>query len=134
MKQLVRNVRELKTPQKAGADVLPLSVSAVSTIGPQAILSNTAQSFRITITPSATSLTLWNFPFTVYVDTHDAAHAWPTGASLTSSQLSTRVTAQQDYLGYNLTTNQQVFIIRIENYDSGSHSYYVDFISVTPFV
>lgn len=134
VKNLNRNVRELKTPQHNGADVLPVSISGAGIIGPFSIPAGAVRNAIFTVIPSAALDTLWNFPFTAYVDSMDDAHKWPDGGSLSTAQQLIEVIGHQDYQDYNQATNVQTFKVRVINNDVSSHNIYVALISLTPFV
>lgn len=87
--------------------------------------------FTITTTPARPSLSVWNFLITIRVDTDDAAHEWPSGASLSAAQLSLRMSQFIDWANSNDTRNIRKHKIVIENFSGGNRTYYLKFKAYT---
>jgi hypothetical protein len=125
---------QFKNTQPIGADSMPIAISGVTNIGPLLVHAGSSEAVNITFTPTSTLLTLWNFLWTPYVDTYSSGYAFPYGGALSNGQLQSRIEGRQDFYAFNRTINQQMYSIRIENYDTVDHSYYVDIIAMTPYV
>jgi len=81
--------------------------------------------FIITTTPTDENLGLWNFLFSVYCDVEDAAHILPNGSSLTTAQKNCDVEIYTDWARSGDALNRRANIIKINNNDSSSHTYYL---------
>lgn len=101
---------------------------SVATFGPLTIVSGITKTLVITVTPGNNVLTLWNYLFTVTVDVADPVnYFFPGGSSLSAAQRNLRVYNWIDWANSNDTTNVRAFFIRLENYDTNSHDYYIYF-------
>lgn len=127
IEELKRQVREIKTVQRIGGDVLTTIASGLVTSGPVTTAAGLGANFNITVTPGSPILTLWNYLFTVYVDVLDAAHEFPNGASLTADQRKLTIMNWIDWANSSDITNIRLFKIRVRNDDSVSHDYYIKF-------
>ena len=103
---------------------VPEGINDVTT-GSTTIAAGSAASFIATTYPSASRLSLWNFLFSIYVDTNDDHYVFPNGASLTSAQRNLRITQWLDWADSSDIDNVRVHKIRLENTDSSSHTYYL---------
>lgn len=127
IEELKRQVREIKTVQRIGGDVLTTIASSLVTNGPVTTSPGLGANFTITVTPGSPILTLWNYLFTIYVDVLDSAHEFPNGASLTADQRKLTIMNWIDWANSSDITNIRVFKIRVRNDDSSSHDYYIKF-------
>lgn len=134
-----RNIRELKTPQKIGADVLDVqSLPTADTVlgfPGGSTTYNTGSGGILTInyafTPNSSTLTLWNFLVSLYIDPTsfnaggipDSAHLYPTGGSLTNGMRTVKVESWIDWATSSDTTNIRRLIVNINNQDSVPHNY-----------
>jgi len=125
---LKRDLREIKTKQPIGADILqvvPLPLAGVGFAGPFTIPANGATNVNVNFTPDDDTLTVWNFLWTLYIDVDDPDNAWPSGASLTAGQLNIHVFSWVDWFSSSDSTNERTYKIRILNDDTSSHDYYL---------
>ncbi len=133
-----RDLRELKTKQPIGADVLKVvgvpNGLGVLLAGPLTLLGGQSGTFNVTTTPSSQILTIWNFAFTVYVDNTTNAYQWPNGSSITVGSGNIFCVPWLDWADSSDTTNVRVFKVRISNEDPGAvtHSYYLRFKAYLP--
>jgi hypothetical protein len=90
--------------------------------------------FNFVILPSNQTLTIWNFAVTLYVDPTfdpvtgipDNAHALGGGSStLTYGQRNCAADRYMDWAESNDSNNLRAFKVRVINFDSSSHSYYI---------
>jgi hypothetical protein len=135
VKTLNRYVRELKTPQKAGADIITVAaVPFVGTLGGGITLpAGATGSFVVSITPADSTLTLWNFLFSIAIDVADFTNnVFPNGPSVTANMRSMRLYNWIDWATSSDTSNKRVVNIRIENTDTSSHDYYLALRSYLP--
>jgi hypothetical protein len=133
-----RNIRELKTPQKVGADVLQVqSLPDSNTVlafpggsGTYTLAANSLSTVYHAFPANYTTLTLWNFLVSLYVDPTsfspggiaDSAHLFPVGGSLTDAQRNMRFESWIDWADSSDTTNARMFIINVWNMDSAPHN------------
>ena len=134
IEQLKQQMIMLKTNiQKVGADVLDIQSGNLVSATSATILAGNSVTMSITnsgITDKV--LTIMNYEFTVYVDTKDLAHAYPSG-SLTSAQRLLKLESWLDFITSDEgTDNHRTYIIRIVNQDTVSHVYFIDFKIITP--
>lgn len=126
--EMQRSSLELKTKtQQIGADVVAVQgiPSGGAATGSFTLATNSAATFTVTVTPTNQLLTLWNFLFDIRVDVNDADHQFPNGAALTTAQRQMR---QYEWISWgdsSDTTNIRTFKVRVENYDTVSHDYYL---------
>lgn len=130
---------DMKTKQPIGADSLavigipesPLPLS----VGPITIAAGSSLTLNVTNIPVADRLTLWNFAFTILVDSEDDFdYQWPAGSALSLNARELFVFDWLDWADSSDTTNTRVYKIRIRNSDpSGTtHDYYVKFKAYAP--
>lgn len=128
-----RAIRELKSAvQSVGGDALAVQSTSLLFGGPLALAAGDAGTFVVTVFPASSTLTLWNFLFTVLVDGTTVNDAFPNGSNMTTAKRNMRLFNWIDWADSNDTTNVRVVKIRIENYDSSSHNYYIDFKAYYP--
>lgn len=135
IKTLNRYVRELKTPQKQGADVIAVQAvpSAGYLLGSNTIAAGDRGGFIVTGTPANSTLTLWNDLFTVSIDSSDTVgYGFPGGGLLTPSQRLVRFWHWIDWATSSDITNMRKFYFEIENLDSSSHTYYLSWRAYIP--
>lgn len=128
VKEQSRYIRELKTPQPIGADVLDVSIIPfIGTLGASITLgAGSVGSFVATITPADSTLTLWNFLFSIAIDAADFANnLFPSGPSVTPAMRNMRLYNWIDWASSSDVSNTRVFNMRVENYDTSSHTYYL---------
>lgn len=82
-------------------------------------------------TPQDDRLSLWNFLFSVYVDTDAYTHILPAGASLTAAQKKIRVTHWLDWADSSDIDNERSHRFLFENYDTSSHTLYFKYKAYT---
>lgn len=151
---LKRNVRELKTPQQVGVDIIQVqsipSSGYAELSGPlylqpgnNGIANYSTGTFRVTnLETTVPEQTLWNFAYTIYVDpiidfvggreVPDPTFAFPTGSALTLGQLNFFSASWEDYLASSFSTNQPLYSIFIANRDTVAHQYWIEFIAFLP--
>ena len=131
VKRHERQIRELKTLQLIGGDVIEVEATnaALATVTLGAGLTEV---LFITFTPSTQVLMNVDCYVSIYVDTDDNNHIWPNGASLTSAQKKVRRSLTPDWAFSNDATGERVFLFSLENYDTASHTYYVRITSYAP--
>lgn len=126
---LQRTSLELKTKtQQIGADVVAVQgipEGGADGTGSITLATNSAATMNVTVTPANATLTLWNFLFDVRVDTNDYAYQFPNGSSLTTAQRQLRLYSWISWGDSSDTTNIRTFKVRVENYDTVSHTYYL---------
>jgi hypothetical protein len=134
MKELAnlrREMAQLKTPQKVGADVVQVQGLPNGSYlhgGPLTLTSGLTRTFIVTVIPGSQVLTLWNYLFTVTVDVDDPVeYAFPAGPSLSAAQRNLRVYHWIDWAASSDVTNTRVVYVRIENFDVSSHDVYLYF-------
>lgn len=142
MKQMKRNIREMKTPQRIGGDVFNVQSipdgNVVHVIGPLNLTASGGAAFSGTfiwfVTPNSQILTLWNFLPSVYVDpTIDPITGIPdvanllggSTASLTAGQRNCTFSPYIDWAESSDSTNMRAYKVRVVNFDSSSHAYYL---------
>ncbi|HVB24133.1 MAG TPA: hypothetical protein VNG51_19500 [Ktedonobacteraceae bacterium] len=141
IKLLKRNVREMKTPQKVGGDILqlqtiPAAANEVNIQGPAYLLPTAPYNdwiFTCQGYPLNKVLTLWNFAFTLYVDptldpvtgVPDANNLWPNGFNLTPGQQNASMTWWLDWAQSDDTLNDRIYQVYIKNNDTANHNYYL---------
>lgn len=130
---LQRQILDLRTRQKIGADAISTRVSTTYTFGPITIAAAAYSWFSITVTPNIPTLTIWNHEVTVYVDSNGLdMYSFPTGSFLTGGKEKMRQSVWLDWYNSNDATGARNIKILIENTDSASHNYYIKFDSVSP--
>jgi len=142
-----RNIRELKTPQKIGADVL--QVQSLPTAGSVYSVSISLSSgggeypFLVSLQPDSNTLTLWNLFWTLYIDPTsfssggipDAQHQWPLSQDtsfLTPGQLNFQLHHNADWANSSDSTNGRVWKFWLINNDTSVHTYYLFFKAYLP--
>lgn len=124
---LKREMAQLKTPQKIGADIISVDripSGAEVASGPWTVAAGSYLHIYFTVFPASDTLTLWNFLHTVYVDTdNDSTYIWPGGSNV--NPLKHLVTAWIDWELSNDTTNSRKYVIYVLNNDGISHDYYI---------
>lgn len=132
-----RYLRELKTPQQVGADIVQVqglpNASITNLYGPFSFMPSTVQPINVMWTPDNQELTLWQPLVTLWVDPPafdpggfpDGAYVWPDGGALDSGQSSLNMFSWWDYFGSNDTTNQRYYKTMVYNYDSSDHVIYL---------
>ncbi len=108
----------------------PVTVSPIPTFGTAGatvtVGANSVFIIQINNQPDSGILSIWNFLYSVYIDTNDAAHSWPLGASLGAGLQSKIVIT--DHLDWGdssdllNTRNQKIYI---QNTDTASHTCYL---------
>jgi hypothetical protein len=129
-------VRDFKNKQFIGADTL--QVGRVPDVGVLAnnvtIAAAGAATFLVNLTPTSSTLSLWNFALSVYVDNDDPNYRFPNGPSISAAQRSMRLYNWLDWADSSDSTNFRCYKVRIENFDSGSHTYYLKFRAYLPYL
>lgn len=128
IENLKRDMREIKTKQPIGADVLqvaPLPTSGALFAGPVTVASGSSVTFTVTFTPDSQTLTIWNVLFSLYVDADATANLFPSGSALTSAQRNLRVAGWFDWSSSSDSTNMRAYKIHVRNEDAASHDYYI---------
>lgn len=75
--------------------------------------------------PVDKTLSLWNFLFSIRIDTDDDDHLYPSGASLTSAQKSIDLQQWIDFATSSDDNNQRSHQIVIINNDASAHVYHI---------
>lgn len=144
--KLERDFYDYKTtPQKIGNGSINYAYFAPATIGPVAIAAGATATATFVFMDDTISLNYNGLPainrislldplISVMVDTYDAAHGYPYGASLTAAQKNVRVSWWCDYNNSNVseTDGQRYVIIQLTNTDSASHNYYIAGTAILP--
>lgn len=132
-----RYLRELKTPQQVGADILQVqglpSANVTNLYGPFTIPSLDILPANVLWTPDNQTLTLWQVLVTLWVDPPtfspggfpDPGYVWPDGTALTSGQSAINMFSWWDYYGSNDSNNTRLYKTAIYNYDSVDHVVYL---------
>lgn len=135
--RLQRNLREIKSPQHIGADIIEIqsipSSSFVSLAGPFTIPSGGGLLVTHTYATDLQTLTLWNFLVSLYIDPTidgmtglpDSANKYPDGGMLSAGQLNIKFETWIDWASSSDTTNARAFITYAVNKDTVDHTYYV---------
>lgn len=118
----------------------PLGISSVPAgidpvlEGNATVLAGNKVSFIVTTTPDSPVLSLWNFLYSIVIDSLvvDSSelyeYLYPNGSGWTQSSAAyknTRITDRVDWASSSDTTNKRNHVITIENNDSSSHIYYL---------
>lgn len=128
IKNLELATQDFKKAQLLGADVFDISTLTGQTNVP--IPANELDGFGIGVTPEFGGLMIQNFTLEIRIDTDDANHTWPYGASLTSGQLSVGPTIIPDSGAVGAawstddTTGRRTYTVSIANFDGSAHTYY----------
>jgi hypothetical protein len=77
--------------------------------------------------PAINRHTLFDFLFSVYVDSSANTNVYPNGSALTSAQRNVDIKWWADYAGSGLASNngQRLFFMELKNTDSSTHDYYI---------
>jgi hypothetical protein len=137
-------VRDIKKYHYVGTSSIP--ASPVDTFSlfitlPAGLNAN----FNITTTPLEQRLSIWNFTFTVCIDSlntdsegffqyqfpNNQTAGHPSTSLLSNAQQSCRITNWTDWATSSDIDNIRNNFIRLENLDSGSHDYYLFFKAYT---
>lgn len=133
IKQQSRYLRELKTPQKVGGDVLgvqSLPTTTTAYVSSLTVGSGNGWLHQVPAVPSNSTLTLWNFLISVFVDATigsngipDMAHLYPIGGSLTSGQVQLKYEVWIDWASSSDILNTRNLFIYLTNNDTSPHVY-----------
>lgn len=138
LKTLKRNVRELKTPQSIGADILSVqgtpSGGAFIPATPLTLTAGSSATFSFTTVPYNQTLTLWNFADDIYIDTptDNPNYQYPNGALLVTAQRMFSKTSWLSWGDSSDLSNIRVYKIHIVNNDTSSHTYLPAFRAYLP--
>jgi hypothetical protein len=130
---LERNVRDLKTAQPIGADVLRTAASDLVTVSPVTIAAGVGLTSTATFNPSVNILSLWNFKVTLYIDGTTSADIFPNGANITSGMRKCTLMQWIDYAESTDSINTTVFKVRARNDDTVSHDYKLVYKAYLPY-
>ena|ERR1035437_4161710 len=116
----------------------PYTVSSVpsgpanTTQGTITVAAATVFTVSVTTYPDSRTLSIWNFLWSIYIDTNDVNYAWSYGSSLTTTLLSKiMILDHYDWAVSSDSTNQRVQIITIVNNDTASHTFFLNYKSYT---
>jgi hypothetical protein len=143
--KIKRDLNELKTyPQKIGNGSMDMAVFGSSpliaawSLGPATVPAGITASFEVTYMDIGSSFTYNSLPainmatlldhfLSVFVDTNDANHLYPSGALLSGAQLNVQISTWNDWYssGISSTNGQRVVVMQITNKDSSPHTYYL---------
>lgn len=128
IEDLKRQVREIKAAQLLGSDNASVQILEGSfNLG--SILANQFGGAIISVTPEFGGLLLLNWTMDIRVDTDDANHQWPNGASLSAGQgnclPSVYGAALTPYTDDN--TGMRGYYISVENFDTNPHNYFLKY-------
>jgi hypothetical protein len=134
---LEQAVRELKTAnQPIGGDTLNVITTGTVFVGPFTMAAGTAATFNQRCNPGAGVVTVWNYAVSIYIDTFDHQHTWPSvfdgTGTLTLAQRNMVVMQWLDFEDTNDTTGQRMFKTRVQNNDSVSHDIFYQMRGVLP--
>jgi len=79
----------------------------------------------ISASPLSELLGIWEFYFSVRVDTNDGDHLFPEGADLNSGQRDLEIYQWEDLATSDDITGKRSHKIRLVNNDSSPHTYYI---------
>lgn len=124
-----RNLRAIKNIQPVGADSIDITgfpSAGGALIGPFTIAAGARGTFNVDFNPSASTLTLWNMLWSLYVDAYASANRFPNGASITTEMLNAcDLVSWIDYEQSDNVTNKRRFKLYIHNNGASSHDYYL---------
>ena len=132
-----RMLRELKAAsQPVGADIVAITrVPAYPSYllaGPVTLAAGAAATFQGLFTPASSTLTLWNFEHSLYIDVLDEDHRFSDGASLTSGQRAAVMQTWVDWATSSDVSNARMYKVRVLNNDSSSHTYWIKVVAFLP--
>lgn len=128
VRRMRSDFRELKSfTQPIGGDGLLVEgvPSGGAASGSATVTAGGLLSFTVTVTPLNQTLTVWNFAYTLLVDTNSAGYEYRYGSSLSAAQRKLRVQSRIDWASSSDATNVRVYIVEIENYDTSDHDIYL---------
>ncbi len=133
IKDLQRQVLDLRTRQKVSADSISIKFTRTYTFGPLNIAASSYSFYSISLVPNSPILTIWNFETTVFVDNASTAgYQFPGGTSLSAGQKKMRMSVWLDWYNTDDIGGSRNTKIVIENTDTVAHDYYVSFNAVSP--
>lgn len=132
IEQLKRDMREIKTKQPIGADVLEIQEvpgpGFVFLGGPTTVAPNGTTVFTTTLTVPSGNFSLVNFAHSLFIGTYLSAFRYPTGASLSGPDV-----AGTNHTGYLESLLMDVagegiykYYIVVRNNSASSLDYYVE--------
>src|SRR5579885_990207 len=129
--QIQRDLQDLKTKQRIGADNIVVSGANVVQALTGVMAAGTVTWFVITVTPSDGVLHLFDLFLSVFVDGQsesNLADLFPTGSDLVGNPggLKTRILWWADWATSSDSSGVRKYFVGIENYDTASHHYEVD--------
>lgn len=120
------------TPQPVGSDIIDLTLfpDPPIDVNPLTVTSNQSTFVIIALAGTGDHKTLVTPLVSINVDVDSANHLYPFGGSLTDNQRKLRYSSWEDLtlsvtpsvLGF---VNPRYFVLRLENYDTVSHTYYI---------
>lgn len=108
-----------KIPNTIGT--IPLGTN-IAHIASASVNAGASLTFIINAYPVYPAITLWDFLMTVYIDTVDDAHIFPTGASVIGLSDDISVSQWVDLVGSGAVSGRRQVRIHIINNDSSSHT------------
>lgn len=89
------------------------------------ILAGQYLTLAVTTIPDNDLLSLWEFYFSVYVDTNDIDHIFSSGAALTAGQRKLSIEQWKDFAESSDVLGRRCHKIRFQNFDSVDHTLFV---------
>lgn len=126
IEDLKRQVRDIKTAQLIGGDVIkviPIPTSSYIDSGVVTVTPGLGLTTTITLSSTSQTLTLWNFLYTLYVDGVTSADIFPTGSNLDTAKRKCTFMNWVDWALSSDVTNTRVIKLRARNDDSSNHDY-----------
>ena len=127
IKEIGKRIGKLeRVKQLVGADIVQIVSSPEQTANTGSLAAAAVTDLTFTITPTDEVVTLWDFLFSVYIDTDDDAdYLYPNGGSLSAGQMDFDLQWSVDYTLSSDTTGERIAKVVIKNNDASAHTYYV---------
>lgn len=116
--------------QRLPTSGIPLDTSDYSYIS-YTVAASSINTLTITTDTTVKELSLFNWAFTMFVESDSTDYIWPTGAALTSTTRSLRVYHYQDWYTSNDKTNKKVYKYHVENYSGSTRTIFLYFKAYT---
>lgn len=110
--------------QQIAIQSLPLSPTDWLEVTSPSIPAGADLVIGITTTPENKVLSLWNFLFSIRVDTNTDEFLFPNGAGLSAEQENMKVQQWVDYAGSSDEINQRLHYVIISNNGANAHVYH----------
>lgn len=105
---------------------VPKGTQPVGGASSPSVPANSSYNFQVTFIPQNQLLSIWNFLWSVYVDTNNSTYNWPTGANLSAAQSGNiQISDHIDWATSDDQLNTRIVLIRIVNNDSSPHTFYL---------